>query len=96
MTTLHPAKDYVILKPLTEEKSKSGLIINTPEGKQHVMGRVYKVGAGKQPFPVPMEEGDIVVYEKYMDNTIAIPMLSEEINPVKFENLTVLIKEEKK
>lgn len=94
MTSIIPAKGFVILKPLMHEKTKSGLELPPSEAKQNAMGRVYKVGAGKQPFPQPMKEGDLVLYEKYMDNTISISALGGEVNPVKFDSLTALIREE--
>lgn len=92
---IYPAKNYVLLKRLGEVKTKSGII--APEAqdmKKPEAGRVYKVGLGKQPFPVIMKEGDIVLYKKYMANEITVPGASDIINPVAFEDLTTLIREE--
>ena len=90
---LIPAKNFVLLKPLTEQKNESGIIIPEEKGKEKPqIGIVYSVGEGKQPFPVPMKKGDKCLYQKYMDNTLVIPGLGEIVNPVKFDDLTVLIK----
>lgn len=91
---LYAAKNYVLLKPLGETKSKSGIYVPVKQEKKPEMGIVFKIGAGTQPFPVKMKEGDRVMFKKYMSNEMELPSVAEKLNPVAFEDLTVLIRED--
>jgi co-chaperonin GroES (HSP10) len=93
---IYVAKNHVLLKPLGETQHESGIILPEDQSQKPTIGIVEQVGEGKQPFPVPMEKGDTVVFKKYMSNEQAIPQLTEKLNPIPFEDLTILIKEDKK
>lgn len=90
------ANKFVLLKPLGEVKTESGIYIPEDQSKEkQVIGVIYKIGHGKEPFGEPMKPGDQVVFKKYMENTVTLPN-GEKYNPVAFEDLTVLIKKKGK
>lgn len=91
--TIIPAKKYVLLKPLGDKKTKSGLVIPETQEQKPEMGIVFKIGKGEP--PVDLKEGDVVIYKKYMANEITIPELGEKINPIAFDDIIAVIKEEK-
>lgn len=93
MSKIIPAEKFVLLKPLGEQKLKSGVVLPEDQTQKPTLGVVYLIGKGKQPFaPAKIEKGDTVMYKKYMSNETIIPMLGEVLNPIPFEDLTVLIK----
>lgn len=91
--TIIPAKNYVLLKPLGAQKTKSGLYAPTSDEKKPEMGVLFKIGKGTP--PVEMKIGDTVIFKRYMANEIPIPALGGEVvNPIAFEDIVAVIKEE--
>jgi co-chaperonin GroES (HSP10) len=95
MVQLIAAHKYVLLKPLGVQKNKSGLVIPESQEKKPEIGIIFKIGSGKQPFEKPLEEGDTVIFKKYMSNEITIPSTGEKVNPIAFEDLVCLLREDK-
>jgi co-chaperonin GroES (HSP10) len=93
MLEVFVAKNYVLLRPVGEAKTKSGILIPDAQDKKPEMGIVYKVGEGKQPFSVPLKKGDRVLYKKYMSNEMDITDIGEKVNPIAFEDLVALFRE---
>ena len=92
MLNITPAKNWVILK--TEEvKTSSGIIAPEPTKDAPQIGTVYKIGKGTP--PLPLKEGDVVVFKKYMGNKMHIPQLSDTFDFLPFEDLVAVISEGK-
>ncbi len=66
-----PLEDRVIVKPETaEQQTKSGIFIPDTAKEKPQAGKVVAVGPGKtteegKTIPVPVKEGDVVIYRKY-------------------------------
>lgn len=75
---IQPLADRVVLKPVTEEKSKSGIVIpKTADEEKPEQGEVVAVGSGKkndkgEVTPVAVKIGDKVLFSKYSPNEIEI------------------------
>lgn len=76
MTRLIPLEDHIIVKPLVQESTKSGIIL--PENKEKPSkGEVVAVGAGKilengSRASVDVKVGDIVYFAKYSIDELEI------------------------
>jgi chaperonin GroES len=75
---LKPLSDYVVVKPITEEMTKSGIIIpDTVEKERPERGEVLAVGEGKllengQRASISVKVGDKVMFKKYSPDEIKI------------------------
>lgn len=73
-----PLADRVIVAPMTEEKTKSGIIIpDTANKERPERGTVLAVGRGKmgednKPIPLEVKVGDIVIFSKYGPDEIKL------------------------
>lgn len=82
-----PAEKIVICKPAPKQKTKSGIVLPTPDKGAPEIGIVYAVGKGKR--PLPLKKGDTLVYRRYTDNKVFLEAL--EFNFVRFEDITGVI-----
>lgn len=75
---LRPLADRLVLKPLTEEKLASGIIIPDTAGKERPeKGEVVAVGPGREfesgkRSEMPVKVGDKVMFKKYAPDEIKI------------------------
>ena len=74
---LKPLGDRVIIKQAeAEETTASGIILTTKDQEKPQRGTVIAVGAGKyvdgKLVPVPVKEGDTVIYGKYGGQEITV------------------------
>lgn len=75
---LKPLGDRVIIKQdEAEEKTASGIILTSSSKEKPQRGKVVAVGAGKTTddgtvIPVPVKEGDTVVYGRYGGQDITV------------------------
>jgi len=75
---LHPLADYVIVEPIEETTTKSGIVIpETAEKEKPQKGKVIAVGAGRieengKRIPVEVKKGDIVLFKKYAPDEVKI------------------------
>lgn len=60
--------DYILVTPITEEKTKSGIILTVQSQEKQLVGKVEKVGLDVE----NVEEGDTVVYDKLNSSPITI------------------------
>ncbi len=66
-----PLEDRVIVEPQTaEQTTKSGIVLPDTAQEKPQTGKVVKVGPGKtndegKSIPVPLKDGDIIIYAKY-------------------------------
>ena len=76
--TLRPIGDHLVVKPLTEEKLASGIIIPDTAGKERPeRGEVIAVGPGRQMEngsrgEMPVKAGDQVMFKKYAPDEVKI------------------------
>jgi chaperonin GroES len=75
---LKPLSDYVVVKAITEEMTKSGIIIpDTVEKDKPVKGEILAVGEGKlldsgSRATVSVKVGDKVMFKKYSPDEIKV------------------------
>ena len=76
---LKPLGSRVVIEPVEEEKTtESGIVIpETAEKEKPIKGKVLAVGPGKvtdegKRIPVPVKEGDVVLFKKYGPDEIEI------------------------
>jgi len=76
---LKPLGDHVIVKPLTEEVTKSGIVLpDTVDKEKPEKGEVIAVGPGawdkhgEKRVPLSVKVGDKVVFKKYSPDEIKI------------------------
>jgi chaperonin GroES len=71
MSKIMPTGDNIVVEPVTEELSASGIIIPDTASKEKPMkGKVLAVGPGKlkddgSRMEMEVQEGDIVLFSKY-------------------------------
>ncbi|MBD3360659.1 co-chaperone GroES [Candidatus Peregrinibacteria bacterium] len=71
MEKIIPTGDNIVVEPITEEVSSSGIIIPDTASKEKPMkGRVIAVGSGKfsddgKRLEMEIKEGDTVLFSKY-------------------------------
>lgn len=71
MTKILPTGDHVVVEPIEEEVSKSGIIIPDTASKEKPMkGKVLAVGPGKMTdegkrLEMEFKKGDVVLFSKY-------------------------------
>lgn len=89
MSVLKPAKEVVILRPILTQ-NVGGLPIKVKQSLSNVgsdrmpeFGEVVAIGKGKK--PVEFKIGDIIYYEKYLDNTISAE--GETFNFIRFPKI---------
>lgn len=96
-TILKPLADRVVAKRLeSEETVKGGIIIPDSAKKKQEMAQVISVGPGKitsdnKTLPMPVQEGDIILMDKYSGQEITID--DEELIIVKADDIIALVKE---
>jgi|WetSurMetagenome_2_1015567.scaffolds.fasta_scaffold612812_1 co-chaperonin GroES (HSP10) len=86
-----PARGYIILKTI-QQTTPSGLEVPTTDESMPVVGTVYKIGEGK--LPLPVVEGDILVFKKYLSNKVYLAEIGESLDFVRFVDIVAVIKEE--
>lgn len=87
-----PSEKIVICEEVGDSMTESKLAVNYNSTKDKPeLGRIVAIGAGKQ--PVKMVVGDVIAFEKYVDNRIRIG--AKKFNFVKFEHIVGVIKEDK-
>ncbi len=75
---LRPLGDHLVLKPLTEEKLASGIIIPDTAGKERPeRGEVVAVGPGRQlengaRSEMAVKPGDKVLFKKYAPDEVKV------------------------
>jgi len=75
---LHPLGDYVLLKPIRETHTASGLVIpDTIKDRKSDRGEVISVGPGKVQedgtrSPMEVKAGDRVIFSKYASDEIEV------------------------
>lgn len=75
---LKPLSDYVVVKALSEEVTKSGIVIpDTVDKERPEKGEVLAVGEGKllengSRGPVSVKVGDKVMFKKYSPDEIKV------------------------
>ena len=75
---LTPVGDHVIVRPLTEEKTASGIVIpDTAKDKKADRGEVIAVGPGKlledgKRAAMEVKKGDQVLFSKYAPDEIEV------------------------
>ncbi|HEX9664581.1 MAG TPA: co-chaperone GroES [Patescibacteria group bacterium] len=78
MANLKPLSDHVIVKPLEEEKTKSGIILpDTVDKERPEKGEVVAVGPGKilengSRAPMSVQVGQKVVFKKYSPDEVKV------------------------
>ena len=75
-----PNNEVIICEPV-EATLKSGLTV--VNDKEPELGKVIAIGKGK--LPLKLTKGDVIVFEKYMDNKINVG--GKELNFVKFKHV---------
>ena len=86
-----PSEKIVICEEVSDSMTDSKLAVNYNATKDKPeLGKIIAIGAGKQ--PVKMVVGDIIAFEKYVDNRIRIGV--KKYNFVKFEHIVGVVKEE--
>jgi len=71
MTKIEPTGDHIVVEPVTEEISSSGIIIPDTASKEKPMkGKVIAVGPGRimengSRMEMEIAEGDTVLFSKY-------------------------------
>lgn len=74
---IKPLSDHVVLKPLKEAESKSGIVIaQTGTEEQPERGEVIAVGPGRlvkgERVAVDVKVGDVVIFKKYGPDEVEI------------------------
>lgn len=78
MSKIVPTGDNVVVEPITEEVSASGIIIPDTASKEKPMkGKVVAVGPGKmldngERREMEIKEGDVVLFSKYGPTEIKV------------------------
>ncbi len=78
MAKIQPLGDKVLVEPLeAEEKSPGGIILPDTAKERPKEGRVIAVGPGKlndkgEREPMPVKEGDIVIYTEFSGTEVKI------------------------
>ena len=72
-----PLADRVVVKPITETQSKSGIVIpKSAESEKSDQGEVVAVGAGKMEdgklVPMTIKVGDKVIFAKYSPSEVEV------------------------
>ncbi len=85
---INPAKETVILKNVSRQKTASGLDLPTTTSQNKPeTGIVVAVGEGEK--PVEFAIGDTVVYRKYTDNEVQVG--TEKFNFISFKDIVGVI-----
>ncbi|NPA34574.1 MAG: co-chaperone GroES [Chlorobi bacterium] len=69
---LKPLHDRVVVKPIEEEVTKSGIIIPDTAKERPQQGLVVAVGPGKKDEPTTVKVGEKVLFGKYAGTEIEI------------------------
>lgn len=75
---LRPIGDHLVVKPITEEKLASGIIIPDTAGKERPeRGEVVAVGPGRQlengtRSEMPIKVGDKIIFKKYAPDEVKL------------------------
>jgi len=77
ITMLKPLTDHLIVKPLKEEITKSGLILPATGQERPEKGEVVAVGPGRilengNLLPMSLKVGDKILFKKYAPDEIKI------------------------
>lgn len=78
MSKIVPTSDNVVVEPVVEEVSSSGIIIPETASKEKPMkGKVVAVGPGKlmddgKRMEMEIQEGDVVLFSKYGPTEVKI------------------------
>ncbi len=92
---LRPVSDHLVVKPITEEKLASGIIIPDTAGKERPeRGEVVAVGPGRWlengvRSPMDVKPGDTVVFKKYAPDEVKIN--DEKILVIRMEDVMAVI-----
>lgn len=92
---LRPLGDHLVLKPLTEEKLASGIIIPDTAGKERPeRGEVIAVGPGRQlengsRSEMPVKPGEKVLFKKYAPDEVKVAQ--EKFLVVRMEEIIAVI-----
>jgi len=95
-TTLKPLGNRVLLCRFEEEEKKGGIILPDTAKKKQEKAKVVAIGSGKKDkngnlIPIPVNEGDVVLMEKYSGQEVTID--DQEYIIVKSDDLIAIIKE---
>lgn len=60
--------NYILVTPITEEKTKSGIILTVEAQEKQLVGKVEKVGIEVE----NVEDGDTVIYDRLNASPITI------------------------
>ena len=93
-TILKPLKNRIVAKRLEEETMKGGIIIPDTAKKKQEMLKVIAVGPGKKNengkiLPMPINEGDIILMDKYAGQEITLD--DEEYVIAKSDDIIAII-----
>lgn len=69
---IKPLMDRVIIEPIIEEKTPSGIIIPSTAQEKSQKGIVISIGNGKKDEPITVKVNDLVFYEKYSGSELTI------------------------
>lgn len=89
MSKVVAAKEVVILKDASKEPTKSGLVYTETTKDKPELGIVLSFGKGVK--PVPFEEGDTIVYKRYMQNPINVQ--GDTYNFIQFKDILGVVKQ---
>lgn len=98
--TIKPWSDTVLVSNPPEEKTEQGVILNagsdsTDPNKRPDKGIVVAVGKpseAKNKLPIPLEAGDMIMFERYTKNPITHQ--GKEYNFVRFRTIMGVVKKE--
>ena len=93
-TILKPLENRIVAKRLEEETMKGGIIIPDTAKKKQEMLKVIAVGPGKKNenkkiIPMPINEGDIILMDKYAGQEITLD--DEEYVIAKSDDIIAII-----
>lgn len=80
--------DYIVIKPLVEETTKSGIILATQVTDKQMKGEIILVG--KDIDDEDLKEGNIVLFDK-MNSTNAPKELGEENRLCQYEDVLAVL-----
>ena len=88
---IRPLGDKVLIKPKTEEKTKSGIVLPDSAKEEPQEGEILAIGTGEKVAKLGLKKGDQVLYEKYGPEKIKIE--GKEILIAKGEDILGIIEE---
>lgn len=69
---IKPLGDRVLIKPKTQEKTKSGIVLPDNAKEEPQEGEVLAIGTGEKVAKLGLKKGDMVLYEKYGPEKVKI------------------------